>query len=877
MRYFFTTLWLFSILLQLNGQETDKIANNLYQQIRLFPQEKVYMMTDKAAYVAGEQIWFRAFLTDAIGHREDIPKSRYVYVDLISPNGTIVKHHQNRPDSKNVFHNRIELDDDMAEGTYLIRAYTTYMRAKPEYIFERRVFVADPLSSVVAIEPQFTFDRSRDVSVSFRFRNLKDSSFLSVETVKIKVGEADLQEFPARRRTISFRVERDKDKHIYVTLTHAGKQYRKFIPIPYPTDTQFDVSFFPEGGWLMEETPNKIGFKALRVDGLSEEITGEVYDSNNNHVASIKSLHAGMGSFILSPETGKSYYALCTSRDSVTLRFELPIVKPNVCALRVIQRRGQFLITALDNRKSKEGSLSLIAHIRGMTLYADKMPPNNMVALQATELPPGIIQILLLDEDMNPISERLIFNRPHDFAKATLTPNQPDYGRRAPVKMDILLELPEGYNPTGSFALSVTDDRDLLPDSTMTITSCLLLSSELRGHIEDAGYYMNDDSEAIEALDALMLTQGWRRYDIPSIAKGVFEEPNSYIEGGQEFSGSVKELLLGKAVHNGSVWLMAPDYEFMREVTTDQSGKFYFSGFEFPDSTRYTLFARAQKDKRVELTLDPELPMLPASSVVALPKKTDPSFSDYVAKAERKYIEEQGMRVYEIPEVMVTAKKKEDEGRSIYSSEIIQRTIQPDVIERNQLDIVAMLKQSGDLFVSEVNRNVTVFVRPAALHADPRGGWIPAQIIVNDIPMVLGFNIDLLTGAPIHRIEILKAPHSYIFGTNGAGGAVLITTGLNEETTYKYTPHMVSITPLGYKLAAEFYSPKYETDLERNTPKPDLRTTIYWKPDVQVIDGEASIEFYTADAANTTYSVVLEGITDDGVILRQIGRINIIK
>ena len=42
----------------------------------------------------------------------------------------------------------------------------------------------------------------------------------------------------------------------------------------------------------------------------------------------------------------------------------------------------------------------------------------------------------------------------------------------------------------------------------------LLLTSDLRGHIENPAYYFRDDIEAALSLDMLMITQGWRRYDI---------------------------------------------------------------------------------------------------------------------------------------------------------------------------------------------------------------------------------------------------------------------------------------------------------------------------------------------------------------------------
>ena len=66
----------------------------------------------------------------------------------------------------------------------------------------------------------------------------------------------------------------------------------------------------------------------------------------------------------------------------------------------------------------------------------------------------------------------------------------------------------------------------------------------------------------------------------------------------------------------------------------------------------------------------------------------------------------------------------------------------------------------------------------------------------------------------------------------------------------------------------EFYSPKYDTEDRLNSPDPDLRTTIYWKPNVQFSEsGEAVVEFYSADIPST-YQVIGEGVTGFGKMIR---------
>ena len=68
-------------------------------------------------------------------------------------------------------------------------------------------------------------------------------------------------------------------------------------------------------------------------------------------------------------------------------------------------------------------------------------------------------------------------------------------------------------------------------------------------------------------------------------------------------------------------------------------------------------------------------------------------------------------------------------------------------------------------------------------------------------------------------------------------------------------------------------TPEYYTPQSRNSQTPDLRTTIHWQPVVQTDDaGVAMFEFYTADV-QTSYTVIIEGVADDGSIIRKEGKI----
>ena len=94
----------------------------------------------------------------------------------------------------------------------------------------------------------------------------------------------------------------------------------------------------------------------------------------------------------------------------------------------------------------------------------------------------------------------------------------------------------------------------IVPDSTSTIVSDLLLQSELRGHIEEPDYYFrNCDSIADANFDLLLLTQGWERYDVPASLKGNFAEAEIPLEIGGSISGTVKSRWRGKPLEGAIV------------------------------------------------------------------------------------------------------------------------------------------------------------------------------------------------------------------------------------------------------------------------------------------------------------------------------------
>ena len=141
------------------------------------------------------------------------------------------------------------------------------------------------------------------------------------------------------------------------------------------------------------------------------------------------------------------------------------------------------------------------------------------------------------------------------------------------------------------------------------------------------------------------------------------------------------------------------------------------------------------------------------------------------------------------------------------------------------------------------------------------------------------FDTSPLEQVSIHDIESIDVfkpgASAAVFGSRGAGGVISITTKKGIDDTAIERKDGIFI-PLGYQKPVEFYSPQYETLEAKHLTIPDYRTTIFWKPDVVISneEEETTFEFYTSDFS-TTYSVVIEGLTADGRIVRQVEKIRV--
>ena len=668
--------------------------------------------------------------------------------------------------------------------------------------------------------------------------------------------------------------------------------------------SDFDVSFFPEGGYLIDGYDCCVAFKALGDDGGSVEVTGVLKNDREEVVDTLRTLHGGMGCLRFTPHTGERYYAECTMEGGKTERFDLPASNNLACVLRVLHTERDFTVMVQSGRPLPKG-LRLLVHCRGNLCYFrewnDDLPS---LIFKRDKLPGGVLQILLLDKAGNALSERLVFNRGEELATTDMQVRG-SLKQRTKVTLAVTATDPDGGPAAGDFSIAVTDRAAVPSAMSGSIYSTLLLTSELRGTIETPDWYFEGrDAARVAALDALLLTQGWRRYDVPELMKKEYVEPQYPLEVGQEIAGRINKGGLWnrrKKLDRYEMRMIVPRWHYSSQAPIDKEGRFALNGFDFPDSTLFVLRPAAAKGLLPEAYVKVARDSFP--EVGTLPRVPEADAANpYLAQA-RHYIEQRGqtdMRNILIDTVVVTHRIRQ-EMKSPEQRLAAHTWDMQQIKEMGAYSIMEFVQRMpGMNFIggrlSYHGANVSFMIdgvldnttTPHSADADFQAGSTIGQLIVTgtkkksmtEIALERGglepdknLTMPICTTWPmewVSRIDLIAGGNMFLWGVfDGAIVSITTKTGDELDQALAVAPAIdVSIaSPLGYQTPAEFYAPAYATEKARRSMVPDYRTTLYWNPSVEFDEtGRATVEFYTSDAP-ADYDITIEGITQTGKIV----------
>ena len=272
---------------------------------------------------------------------------------------------------------------------------------------------------------------------------------------------------------------------------------------------RFDL--FPEGGDLIDGVSSVVAFKASYDGGFPEDVSGKVLE-DGKEIASFESLHDGMGKFVITPRLGKQYEVLLSDGRA----FPFPEIKRRGMSLRVARNNAagiDILVSAPDDAPH---AFSILAKLHGIPCGSAQgtVTGQKLVRLPKEMFPyQGIVELTLADGDGRPVAERLVYVNAEQRLTVTATPDKERYALRDTGKVRLQVTDAAGNPVRAELAVSIFDKAYLYLPGHENILSHAYLSEQIRGDIFNPTYYFDEkNADRLQALDLLLMTQGWRCY-----------------------------------------------------------------------------------------------------------------------------------------------------------------------------------------------------------------------------------------------------------------------------------------------------------------------------------------------------------------------------
>ena len=855
--------------------------------------EKIYLQLDGKVYTTDKIIWFKSIVTDAV---QNAPTrlSGVLYVELIGPDERIAE--------KKIIklvngtgEGFFELHRDYPPGVYLVRAYTEWNKNfGSDFIFSEYIQVLDtspgekqePITGITlsgtnnekhitATFDPFVIDSThkKELKVIVGLTNLKDTLFLRKNS--------------DNKYTLDYPLP---DKNQFVTLQMLTKNLASAYKTIAVDEDYLDLQFFPESGVMVHGIPSKIGFKALDYNGKGTTVSGDIVDSEGKFITAFKSNLLGMGYFVLpDPDSTKAYFARITSRseEKLSLLFPLPRIASTGNVLSVSKAGDAIRMTVVSNNL-KEDTVFIRISCRGMPFFFIKGRLRNGIliySLPTDEFPDGIMAFTLTDRLGQPLAERLYFNqRPEVRMNIALSADKPFYNPRDLTRLDIETTNNKGEHVDANLSVLVINRNQMgqIQDTRRNILSSFLLSSELKGEIENPGFYFRKDPDSHNDLEALMLTQGWRKYNYTRPMEKIRFQPEPILSVtgtvGGIFSRKGKkgiELTMMTFGHNRSV----------QTQKTDSLGRFNFNvNDEYGQNLNVLIQSanNAGKKKDYTINLDKKVSPVITFNQIRTIEKPDSVVLTFVRKnAERKKVEETFRLSTDIllGEVVVEAYRLTPERKKV-----MQEYGKPDeVIEGKTIQEKEQKWSYGLYSVLLFNFPDKVMIRRARdgnLYAKVRNSEM-TLVVIDGIPVKYYDypNIPNIPPSEVKSFEIIESANNFsklfLEAFPGAspmdappwGDVIAIYTYAgNGIYGAKRTAGLFQTSVPVFSATREFYAPRYPDLKPDDWIKPDLRALIDWEPNLNTGNsGKVSASFYNADNAGEM-QVIVEAISETGEI-----------
>jgi TonB-dependent SusC/RagA subfamily outer membrane receptor len=583
-------------------------------------------------------------------------------------------------------------------------------------------------------------------------------------------------------------------------------------------NAEFDLQFMPEGGYLVNGLESVVGFKAVNKLGKGMEIDGSVYDDKGRMITKFSTFYKGIGNFRLTPQKDRKYFAVVNGNGK-EVKTALPEPLESGLVVRAQGTPDKIVVHLTSSRQGSQdpsaNEIIVAGQVGGIMYFSEIVRLENgagRIEISRNMFPSGILQITAFSGRGAPLAERLVFPNLLGYmrilfsASDTMTDN--GYKLALTIRTLDRMNRPLRANLSLSVVREIREQSDVNNDN---IVSDLLLLSDLKGYIEDPlDYFKLPPKEYQQAMDNLMLTQGWRRFDWNSILAGDYPVIRYREEKGITVSGKITRDFFNIPLEDCKVQLSIMDqYNDVFTQYSSDNGNFVFENLVYYDTISVKIEAWRPSGRRNLVIL---LPMNKEDEVINQQGNfTLTTYSDRDKKVHRQEVFEENKKAYE-KEKLAMEERKNNSLQGIYGEpDFVLYNEDFHMVSGNILDVMkgrvpGMLITGNDVLIRGIN----------TLYGNTQPLYLVDGSPVSDVSAVTSIPLQ-----DIERVEVLKGPKTSFYGARGANGVIAVYTKRGQFLIRG----KIEFDMLGYNTPRKFYQPKYEPNQE-----PDDNYTVLWEP-----------------------------------------------
>ncbi len=468
---------LFTFLVTLSAAHAqgglELMANRLKAFGAKLPQEQVFLHLDNTGYYLGDTLYYKAYVSRG-DNGKPTNLSGILYCELLNDDGYLVERQMIALEKGEGYGNFSLADTTLYAGYYELRAYTKW---------QLNWGVTEQPHSQWAEKYFFSNDMARDY-------------YRDYEKLYSRV-------FPVYDRPLA-----PGDFSQDMTLRPLAAYYKN--PADDPETT---LQLFPEGGNLVAGLKQRVAWEVRNQQGRTLEGTLRVTTPDGQIIAS-KTINRGRGIFEVTVPASQRLTAEFTpsaSHDNPTGTLPATTMlkaEDDGVALRVDTDTAGISISCATAGLASQEELGITVMCKGILMHFQKIDaaPIHLPLSKA-----GVYQVTVFNQDGRVYADRLCFYLPSGFQSSNVTFSGIKTGNYSAFE-PVAIELHGAPGASMSVAIRDAAKSEYVYDTGNMLTESLL-SSQIKGFVpQPQWFFQKDEPQRRQALDLLLMVQGWRRY-----------------------------------------------------------------------------------------------------------------------------------------------------------------------------------------------------------------------------------------------------------------------------------------------------------------------------------------------------------------------------